>query len=92
MRKEFFKNRAFYTFLFSFEKAASVREYYFGGVDSNRITLGTGGRGHNSSPRQANGPLNYFMYPYAEVDGKALDWLAAQNELKYKITYNKTAL
>ena len=75
----------------SLERAGSVREYYFGGVDSNRVTLGTGGRGYYLNPRQADGPLNYFMYPYAEVNGKALDWLAAQKELKYKITYNKTA-
>jgi hypothetical protein len=27
------------------------------------------------------------MYPYAEVDGKALEWLAAQKRLRYKITF-----
>lgn len=75
----------------SLEEADSVREYYFGGVDSNRVTLAKGGRGYYLNPRQADGPLNYFMYPYAEVDGKALEWLAAQNKLKYKITYNKIA-
>ena len=70
------------------ERASSVREYYFGAVGPNRVTLGTGGRGHYLSPRQVDGPLNYFMYPYAEVNGKALDWLAAQKELKYQITYD----
>jgi hypothetical protein len=29
------------------------------------------------------------MYPYAEVDGKALQWLAAQKDLKYKITFRE---
>jgi hypothetical protein len=43
------------------------------------------------TPKQAGGPINYFMYPYAEVDGKPLEWLAAQKDLKYKVTFNKEA-
>ena len=61
--------------------------YYFGGVDSYRIALARGGRGYYLSPRQNDGPLNYFMYPYAEVNGKSLEWLAAQSDLKYKIKF-----
>jgi len=38
-----------------------------GGMDPYRITLATGGRGYFLNPRQNDGPLNYFMYPYAEV-------------------------
>jgi transglutaminase-like putative cysteine protease len=71
------------------EHAKDIREYYFGAVDPDRIVLGKGGRGHYLSPRQKDGPINYFMYPYAEVDGKALEWLAAQKELKYKVTFRK---
>jgi transglutaminase-like putative cysteine protease len=69
------------------DEAKSYREYYFGAVDEYRIALGRGGRALYLNPRQKQGPLNYFMYPYAEVDGKALEWLAAQKDLKYRITF-----
>lgn len=67
--------------------AQSYIDYYFGAVDEYRVALGRGGRGYYLNPRQNDGPLNYFMYPYAEVNGKGLDWLAAQKELKYRITF-----
>ncbi len=69
------------------DEAEKYREYFFGAVDQYRIVLARGGRGYYLNPRQNAGPLNYFMYPYAEVDGKALEWLAAQKELKYRITF-----
>jgi hypothetical protein len=71
------------------DQANDIREYYFGAVDEYRIALGRGGRGYYLNPRQKDGPLNYFMYPYAEVDGKALGWLAAQKELKYRIMFKE---
>ncbi len=69
------------------EDAGSYREYYFGTVDENRVVLGRGGRGVRLEPPLRDGPLNYFMYPYAEVDGKALPWLAAQKGLKYSVSF-----
>ena len=54
------------------EEAGPLREYYFGAVDESRIAFGTG-RDIVLNPRQAGGPLNYFMYPYAEADGKPLN-------------------
>jgi transglutaminase-like putative cysteine protease len=72
------------------KQAKKYREYYFGAVGPNRIVLGHGGRGYYLNPKQSAGPLNYFMYPYAEVDGKSLEWLAAQKRLKYKITYKSS--
>jgi transglutaminase-like putative cysteine protease len=71
------------------KQAEKYREYFFGAVDEYRIVLGRGGRGHYLNPPQKDGPLNYFMYPYAEVDGKALEWLAAQKKLKYQITFKE---
>ena len=71
-------------------EAAKYREYFFNAVDPYRVAVATGGRGYYLNPRQKGGPLNYFMYPYAEIDGKAVDWLAAQKELKYKITFKKS--
>lgn len=57
------------------EDAHDYKEYYFGKVDQYRIVLERGGRGIDLFPQQDDEPLNYFMYPYAEVDGKALDYL-----------------
>ena len=62
-------------------------DYYFGAVEQYRIALARGGRGYYLNPRQNGGPLNYFMYPYAEVNGEPLEWLAAQTSLKYKIRF-----
>ncbi len=45
------------------------REYFFGSHTSNRVTLSTG-RDLTLSPPQAGEPLNYFLNPYAEADGK----------------------
>ena len=54
------------------EEAKPLREYYFGAVDENRIAFGTG-RDLVLNPPQAGAPINYFMYPYAEADGKPLN-------------------
>ena len=67
--------------------AQKVIDYYFGAVDEYRVALATGGRGYYLNPRQNDGPLNYFMYPYAEVNGKSLEWLAAQTDLKFKVRF-----
>lgn len=69
--------------------AKAYRDYYFGAVDPYRVALAKGGRGIYLSPAQKAGPLNYFMYPYAEVNGKALEWLAAQKELKFKVSFKE---
>lgn len=45
------------------------RDYYFGNLSEDRVAFSTG-RDLNLVPRQ-NGPtLNFFIYPYVEVDGK----------------------
>lgn len=71
--------------------AQKYSDYYFGAVGPNRVVLGRGGRNFYLDPPQNDGPLNYFMYPYAEVDGKKLPWLAAQEGLTYTITYTRRA-
>ncbi len=45
------------------------REYFFGAYDVNRVQF-TMGRDLKLNPPQAGEPLNYFVYPYVEVDGK----------------------
>lgn len=62
-------------------------DYYFGAVDPYRIALARGGRGYFLNPRQNDGPLNYFMYPYGEINGKSVEWLAGQADLKYKVMF-----
>jgi transglutaminase-like putative cysteine protease len=50
-------------------KNPRLREYYFGNLTEDRITFSTG-RDLNLIPRQAGPPLNFFISPYVEVDGK----------------------
>jgi transglutaminase-like putative cysteine protease len=51
-------------------KKLPERDYFFGSIDEYRILLGTAhGR---LTPPQAGGPLVYFMYPYAEADGRPM--------------------
>jgi len=63
------------------------REYYFGAVDESRLAYGMG-RDLILAPTQKDAKLNYFMYPYAEADGKALDDLFGFN-LGYTITFKE---
>jgi transglutaminase-like putative cysteine protease len=51
-------------------KNPAKREYFFGAHDENRVELSKG-RDLVLTPKQQGAPLNYFVYPYAEVDGKA---------------------
>jgi transglutaminase-like putative cysteine protease len=50
-------------------KNPALHDYFFGGHDEHRV-LFTIGRDVRLSPPQKGDPLNYFIYPYAEVDGK----------------------
>lgn len=50
-------------------KNPKLKEYYFGNLTADRIQFTTG-RDVNLVPKQAADPLNFFVYPYAEADGK----------------------
>ena len=58
-------------------KAKEKRDYFFGTVDANRVQFSTG-RDITLVPRQQGPPLNYFIYPYVEVDGKPDDAIEKQ--------------
>jgi transglutaminase-like putative cysteine protease len=58
-------------------KAKEKENYFFGSVDANRVQFSTG-RDITLSPKQDGPPLNYFIYPYVEVDGKPYDKLDKQ--------------
>ncbi len=56
-------------------KHPDKKEYFFGALDENRVQLSIG-RDVVLAPPQAGKPLNYFVYPYVEVDGKPFDKVA----------------
>ena len=50
-------------------KNPAKKDYFFGALDANRV-LFTYGRDIRLSADQKGDALNYFIYPYAEVDGQ----------------------
>ena len=68
-------------------KTDEYRKYFWGGIDPYRIKLGEG-RDLTLNPSQSGRPVNYFMYPFAQVGKKTLDWLEPET-FNYKITYKK---
>jgi transglutaminase-like putative cysteine protease len=47
-------------------------DYFFGTLDANRVQFSVG-RDLELQPKQDGGLLNYFIYPYVEVDGKPFE-------------------
>jgi transglutaminase-like putative cysteine protease len=58
-------------------KAKEKEDYFFGSVDANRVQFSTG-RDITLSPKQDGPALNYFVYPYVEVDGKPYEKIDKQ--------------
>jgi hypothetical protein len=50
-------------------KHQEKKDYFFGAHDDNRVQF-TMGRDLELTPKQEGKPLNYFIYPYVEVDGQ----------------------
>ena len=50
-------------------QSPSKHDFYFGSLDANRVEFSTG-RDLLLTPRQKGPSVNYFVYPYVEVDGK----------------------
>ena len=50
-------------------KHPEKRDYFFGAHDVNRVQFSMG-RDLRLSPPQEGKPINYFVYPYVEVDGR----------------------
>jgi transglutaminase-like putative cysteine protease len=51
-------------------KDPTKKAYLFGNLDADRFDVSTG-RDLTLSPPQKDGPVNFLIYPYVEVDGKA---------------------
>ncbi len=49
-------------------KHPDKRAYYFGNLTEDRVAFSTG-RDLTLVPKQDGGPVNFFIYPYVEVDG-----------------------
>ena len=70
------------------DQLKAFREFYFGNADESLIAYGSG-RNIVLNPAQSGAPLNAFLYPYAEADGKMLnDDLAGMN-LRYRIGFKE---
>ena len=52
------------------DKAPEKTDYFFGTIDANRVAFSRG-RDLVLEPPQEAGPVNFFVYPHIEVDGKA---------------------
>lgn len=64
------------------DKHPDLKDYYFGNLTEDRVTFSTG-RDINLVPRQKSQPLNYFVYPHVEVDGKV--W--PKERIKLSLSY-----
>jgi transglutaminase-like putative cysteine protease len=64
-------------------KNPTLREYYFGNLTEDRVTFSTG-RDLELVPKQQGEPLNFFIYPYVEVDGKPLPASQISNKFAFK--------
>jgi len=53
-------------------KVPKLKDYYFGNLTEDRVALTTG-RDIDLVPKQKGKALNFFVFPYAEVDGKPVD-------------------
>ena len=53
-------------------KRPEKQDYFFGANDENRVQFSIG-RDIVLRPRQQSDPLNYFIYPHAEADGKPVE-------------------
>jgi len=62
-------------------KNPAKREYFFGAHDENRVELSEG-RDLVLAPEQSGEPLNFFVYPYVEVDGEP--WTKVSQTFTYR--------
>lgn len=70
-------------------KTDAYRAYFWGGVDPYRVRFNHGRDLVLNGPAKADS-LNYLMYPYAEIGGQPIDWLAPET-FQYQIRWNRLA-
>ncbi len=69
------------------DKHPELKPYYFGNLTADRLTMSVG-RDLVLVPRQAGPPLNYFIYPYVEIDGTPL----ARDQVELAFGYRDTKI
>jgi len=62
------------------------RKYFWGGDDLYRVTLNKDSRGVTFTPAQKGEPVNYFMYPFAQVDDATLNYFDPK-AFSYTVTF-----
>jgi transglutaminase-like putative cysteine protease len=70
------------------EELKAKADYFFGAVDENRVQLSRGDH-VILDPAPKAGELLYFMYPYAEADGKPLNEDLYGFNIGYTITFKE---
>lgn len=65
------------------DKNPRLKEYYFGNLTADRVHFTTG-RDITLVPQQDGPPLNYFIYPYVEVNGKPWPSENVKVQIRYK--------
>lgn len=68
------------------DKNPEMKEYYFGNLTADRVGFSMG-RDIDLVPKQEGPALNYFVYPYVEVDGKP--WPKEKIELQFSYADEK---
>ena len=71
-------------------KTEAYRNYFWGGIDPYRIQLSEG-RDLILNPIQTGQPVNYLMYPFAQVGEMTLDWLDPK-AFSYRIIFRQKRL
>ncbi|NOX33274.1 MAG: transglutaminase domain-containing protein [Deltaproteobacteria bacterium] len=69
------------------KKTKYYRDYFWGGIDPYRLKLSEG-RDLQLNPAQSGEPVNYLMYPYAQIGETTIDWLDPENFV-YTITFRQ---
>jgi len=64
-------------------KNPKLTDYYFGNLTEDRVAFSMG-RDIDLVPKQDGPPLNFFIYPYVEVDGKPYPAEKVQQRFSYK--------
>lgn len=65
------------------DRFPEMNDYYFGNLTEDRVQFTTG-RDINLTPRQSGPPLNFFVYPYVEVNGQAYPAEKIQRSFSYR--------
>jgi len=69
------------------EAVEDLRDYFWGRVDQYRIKVAEG-RDLQLNPAQAGEPVNYLMYPFAQIGENTLDWLEPSS-FQYSIQWTQ---